>query len=41
MYGLYKRSYLTLRDFSKSDILNLLELASELKAKKKRGEILI
>lgn len=38
MYGLYKRSYLTLRDFSKSDILNLLELASQLKAKKRRGE---
>ena len=33
------RSFLTLQDYSKEEILYMLDLAAELKAKKKRGEV--
>ena len=36
--NLYGRSFLTLQDYSKEEILYLLDMAAHLKAKKKRGE---
>ncbi len=33
------RSFLTLKDYSKEEILYMIDLAAELKAKKKRGEV--
>ncbi|MCD8239136.1 MAG: ornithine carbamoyltransferase [Clostridiales bacterium] len=35
--NLYKRNFLTLKDYNKEEIMYLLELSSELKAKKKHG----
>ena len=33
------RSFLTLKDYSKEEILYMIDLAAQLKAKKKRGEV--
>ena len=33
------RSFLTLKDYTKDEILYMIDLAAQLKAKKKRGEV--